>query len=101
MSHDVYRKLAQKLDAIPNGFPQTEEGVELKLLAKIYTPEEAALASEMQLVPESAARIAERTGHDQAKTVALLKEMVRRGLIRVIEKEGQDKFGLKVCSRET
>jgi electron transport complex protein RnfB len=94
MSHDAYRKLAQKLDAIPNGFPQTESGIELKLLAKIYTPEEAALASEMQLVPECAARIAERTGRDQAKTVALLEEMVRKGLIRVIDEEGQCKFGL-------
>ena len=94
MSHDAYRKLAQKLDAIPNGFPQTESGVELKLLAKICTPEEAALASEMQLVPESAARIAQRTGRDQARTVALLEEMVRKGLIRVIDEEEQSKFAL-------
>lgn len=43
----VYRKLAQKLDAIPSGFAETESGIELKLLAKIYTPEEAALASQM------------------------------------------------------
>ena len=94
MNYDAYRKLAQKLDAIPNGFPQTESDFELKLLAKIYTPEEAALASEMELVPETGARIARRTGGDEAKTVALLEEMVRKGLIRVIEKEGQDRFGL-------
>jgi len=94
MNHDVYRKLAQKLDAIPNGFPQTETGVELKLLAKIYKPEEAAIASEMQLVPETAAQIAQKIGHDEAETLALLEEMVRRGLIRVIDEEGQCKFGL-------
>jgi len=35
MSHGVYRKLAQKLDSIPNGFPQTESGIELKVLAKM------------------------------------------------------------------
>jgi len=45
MNYDAYRKLAQKLDAIPNGFPQTESGIELKLLAKICTSEEAALAA--------------------------------------------------------
>jgi electron transport complex protein RnfB len=45
MSQDVYRRLAERLDAIPNGFPATESGVELKLLAKIFAPEEAALAS--------------------------------------------------------
>ncbi|MBW1683615.1 MAG: 4Fe-4S ferredoxin, partial [Deltaproteobacteria bacterium] len=38
MSDDVYRKLAKVLDTLPNGFPATESGVELKLLMKIFTP---------------------------------------------------------------
>jgi hypothetical protein len=38
MSQSVYKKLAQRLDALPQGFPETESGVELKILAKnIYT----------------------------------------------------------------
>jgi len=94
MNYDVYRKLAQKLAAIPNGFPQTESGIELKVLAKIYTPEEAALASEMQLTPESAEQIARRIGRDIAKTASLLEEMVRKGLIRAIDEGEQPKFGL-------
>ena len=94
MSQTVYKKLARKLDSIPNGFPQTESGIELKLLAKIYTPEEAALASEMQLVPESAEQIARRTGRDPAKTTALLEEMVRKGQIRAIWEGEQQNFGL-------
>jgi len=55
MNQEIYRKLAQKLDAIPNGlgFPQTESGVEAKVLAKIYTLEEAALASGMQVARAS------------------------------------------------
>jgi len=64
---NVYRKLAQRLDAIPNGFPETESGVGLKLLAKIYSPEEAALASEMRLTEESAGQIALRTGQDLSR----------------------------------
>jgi len=94
MSQNVYKKLAQRLDAIPNGFPETESGVELKLLAKIYTPEEAALASEMRLIPESAEQIARRTRRDPAKTAVLLEEMVRKGQIRAIEEGEQRKFGL-------
>ena len=35
LDQKVYKKLAQRLDMIPNGFPETESGVELKLLAKI------------------------------------------------------------------
>ena len=94
MNQNVYRKLAQKLDAIPNGFPQTESGIELKVLAKIYTPEEASLASEMRFTPESAEDIAQRTGWDPAKTTALLEEMVRKGLIRVVDEGERCKFGL-------
>ncbi|MCZ7540040.1 MAG: hypothetical protein M5U29_09030 [Anaerolineae bacterium] len=44
-----YRRLAARLDALPNGFPPTEEGIELRLLAKLYTPEQAALAAELRL----------------------------------------------------
>ncbi|KPL17221.1 MAG: hypothetical protein AMS23_09630 [Bacteroides sp. SM1_62] len=41
---DSCQKLAKRLDQIPNGFPKTGSGVELRLLAKLFTPEEAALA---------------------------------------------------------
>ena len=37
---DPFQKLAERLDQIPNGFPKTGSGVELKLLAKLFTPEE-------------------------------------------------------------
>jgi len=94
LNENVYKKLARKLDAIPNGFPETESGTELKILAKIYAPEEAALASEMRLIPESAEQIARRTGRDPAKTTIILEEMMRRGLIRAVGEGEQRKFGL-------
>jgi hypothetical protein len=40
-----YQQLAQRLNALPEGFPATESGVELRLLAKLFSPEEAALAA--------------------------------------------------------
>lgn len=94
MSEDVYRKLAQRLDAIPNGFPAAESGVELRLLAKIFAPEEAALASVMRLGREPAADIAARAGVDPAASRRTLKQMTRRGLIRVSKGERQLVFGL-------
>ena len=94
MSENIYRKLAQRLDAIPNGFPATESGVELRLLAKIFTPEEAALASVMRLTQEPAADIADRAGVDADKTYRTLKGMARKGLIRLKRAEGQLVFGL-------
>jgi ferredoxin len=94
MPDDVYRKLAQRLDAIPNGFSPTESGVELRLLAKIFTPNEAALASVMRLTPESAADIATRVGGEPDVTYGILKKMARQGLIRAKKGEDQLIFGL-------
>lgn len=36
MAEDVYRKLAKKLDELPNGFPATDNGVEIEILKKIF-----------------------------------------------------------------
>jgi len=94
MTEDVYRKLAQRLDAIPNGFPATESGVELRLLARIFTPQEAALASVMRLTREPATDIAARAGVDADTAYDTLKEMARKRLIRFTKGEGQLLFGL-------
>ena len=94
MPEDAYRRLAQRLDAIPNGFPATESGVELKLLAKIFTPEEALLASEMRQTLEPANVIAARVGMDPKWTHRTLKSMVRKGQIRVGRKDRALAFGL-------
>ncbi len=55
-----YEKLANELDRIPNGFPRTRSGVELKLLARLFTPEDAALASTLSMEPKSLNEIADR-----------------------------------------
>ena len=94
MTEDVYRELARRLDAIPNGFPATESGVELRLLAKIFTPEEASLAAVMRLTSEPAADIATRTGVDPDTAYLMLKGMARKGLIRAKKGEGLLIFGL-------
>jgi electron transport complex protein RnfB len=81
MPDNVYQKLAQRLDAIPNGFPPTRSGVELRLLAKIFTPDEAALAAVMRLAQEPAADIAARAGQDPETAYGTLKQMARKGSI--------------------
>ena len=44
-SIDVYERLANVLDATPQGFPRMKSGVEIKLLKLVFTPEEVSLAS--------------------------------------------------------
>lgn len=90
----VYKQLAQWLDTIPNGFPPTESGVELKLLAKLFTPEEAALTLQLKLTPEYAEQIAQRIGDDPQAMEATLKGMAGKGLIRMKRGQKAPVFGL-------
>jgi electron transport complex protein RnfB len=94
MADDVYRALARRLDEIPNGFPPAVDESELRLLARLFQPLEAALAAQMRLTPETAAEIATRTGGDAEAVEKLLKGMVRRGLIRAERGEGALRFAL-------
>ncbi len=80
-SMDVYERLANKLDKLPNGFPRTETGVELKILRMIFHPEEAEVFIKMSPVPETAAIIAEQTGKPVEEMGEFLNRMVRRGQI--------------------
>lgn len=81
MDDTPYRALAARLDELPNGFPATDDGAELSLLAKLFTPAEAALAARLRLTLETPAEIAARVGGDPAALRTQLKEMAKRGLI--------------------
>ena len=85
MSDNVYRKLARVLDTLPNGFPSTEDGVELRLLKKIFTPEEADLFCDLRLTFETAAKIAQRTGRPVDGLEPRLESMAARGELFVLE----------------
>lgn len=95
IENDIYQRLARKLDNLPNRFPQTQSGVEYRMLAKIFTPEEAVLACTMNLEPESAAVIADRAGSDSMETRNTLKRMVAKGLIDLRKGEGEFTYALR------
>jgi ferredoxin len=80
---DAYEKLARHLDALPNGFPLTTSGVERRLLARIFSPEDAELAAQLRLTLETPAQVAQRLGGDARELGAHLKNMARRGQIAV------------------
>jgi Pyruvate/2-oxoacid:ferredoxin oxidoreductase delta subunit len=94
MAKSPYKKLAERLDSTPNGFPPTDDGVELRLLEKIFTPEEAELASQLRLVMETPSQIVERIGGDVEEITKRLKGMRRRGLVEYERREEERFFGL-------
>ncbi|HOC59472.1 MAG: 4Fe-4S binding protein [Syntrophaceae bacterium] len=91
MNDDVYYRLAKVLDTLPNGFPATESGVEIRLLKWIFQPEEAELFCDLKLTFETVAQIAERTGRPQESLEKLLRQMAGHGQIFMIEM-GEDRF---------
>ena len=81
MNDEVYHRLAKVLDTLPNGFPSTDSGVELKILKKIFTPEEGDLFCDLKLTPETAEQIADRTGRSLEGLEEELVSMWKRGEI--------------------
>ena len=94
MSREVYKKLAQKLDSLPNRFPPTESGVEIELLERIFAPHEAVLAAEMELIKEPASVIAGRANVPEKEARKILKDMVRKRIILFSKGERGLVFGL-------
>jgi electron transport complex protein RnfB len=94
MDRNPYKRLAEQLNALPNGFPPTEDGRELKLLAKLFTPEEAELAAQLQSSLETVEEIAVRTGRNAEELRKQLKALSRRGLIEAGRKDGALGFKL-------
>ncbi len=83
MTNPSYKKLANHLDSLPEGFPATPDGAELRILEHLFTPEEAELASQLRITLENPSEIAARIGGDPKALRAQLKEMARKGLIRI------------------
>ncbi len=81
MAVDVFERLARKLDSQPAGFPRAENGVELRILHTIFSPEDAALAIKLKPLPETAGAIARRLKRPVAEVRAALDGMADRGQI--------------------
>jgi formate hydrogenlyase subunit 6/NADH:ubiquinone oxidoreductase subunit I len=89
---DVYQKLAKHLDNLPAGFPATESGVELRILKRLFTPEEAEMAMKLSFMPAQAADIAKQLGKDEADVENLLYQMSKKGLINRSTKGDRNRY---------
>ncbi len=81
MSDEVYRLLAKHLDELPGGFPATQDGLELRILKRLFTPEQANLALHLTLLAEPVPVIARRAGLSEVEAARMLEEMASKGLI--------------------
>lgn len=78
---DNYKKLREFLDSLPNGFPASESGVEIEILRKIFTEEEAEVFTKLKLTFENPKQIAARTGIAEERLNTILPVMKEKGQI--------------------
>ncbi len=88
----VYHELAKHLDNLPAGFPSTESGVEIRILKRLFTPQEATIAMGLSMMPEPAATIADRLDMDETSLMPMLEHMSKKGLIFSQHKGGQNLY---------
>lgn len=88
MSQEIYTKLREFLHNLPGGFPETDTGIEIKLLQKLFTPEEAELTMKMTETPETVSQVAERLGEKEDEMARKLESLAQNGLIFRIREDG-------------
>ena len=83
MKHEVYRRLQQHLDTHPVGFAASEDDSDVRLLAKIFTPEQAELACRIGWHHESTREI-----YAKATDLVASEDELSRKLHEVLENGG-------------
>ncbi len=89
MRDDPFAGLREFLDRFPIGFPATESGVELRILRRLFTEEEARAAMHLTPVPEEAHAVAARAGVPEPRMEAILRSMSEKGLVFRVRREGK------------
>jgi len=90
---DVYRRLARHLDDLPAGFPPTESGVELRILKRLFSEDEAEMALLLSVFPEMPESVAARARLTVEETARKLEEMAGKGLIhRLVAEDGSRRY---------
>ena len=87
-----FQALAVRLDSFPQRFPSTTSGVELQLLAQLFTPKEAGLAANFILDFTPLGEVTTKCGMSLSEARTLVKSMAGKGLIKI--KRGES--GLEV-----
>jgi Na+-translocating ferredoxin:NAD+ oxidoreductase subunit B len=89
---EVYERLAEHLNRLPAGFPRTPSGVEMRILRRLFTPEEADLATRLSLKPQTPAEVSVDADLPPAEVAQRLQEMSRKGLIFRLRKGPETKY---------
>jgi Na+-translocating ferredoxin:NAD+ oxidoreductase subunit B len=93
MTQPVYHRLREQLDQYSVGYPATASGVELKILERLFTEDEAQMYLEMTMMLESPDEVAARTHRDPAAVAEMLETMASKGLLFRQRKHNAVRYG--------
>lgn len=93
MSENIFRQLQEQLDQYSIGFPATESGVEIRILKKLFTEEEAEMYLYMSMMLETPDSVAGRLKQDPLQVAERLDEMAEKGLLFRVRKGAETKYG--------
>ncbi len=91
---DVYDRLREKMDDLGTGYPSTRTGVEIQILRKLFTEEEAELFIQLSPIPETSEDVSNRLGRRADQIAELMNSMARKGQLVRFKKGGSEMFAL-------
>ncbi len=93
MTDSVYHELRKRLDMYSLGFPETESGIEIEILKRLFDEKEASFFLLMSPKLEDPASVAARLGMPAEEVSARLEDMAGRGLLFRLRKGDSVKYG--------
>ena len=78
---NIYEKLRARLDELATGYPETESKVEIRLLQRLFTEEEAELYLKLSPFLENPKNVAKRLNQDSDELVNRMEQMAQKGLL--------------------
>ena len=88
----IYQQLRKQMDQYSTGFPPTESGVELKILEKLFSEEDAEIYLDCSMLLESPEDFAARTNRSLEETAEKLESMAKRGVLFRHIKAGKKRY---------
>lgn len=79
--NDVYERLRERLDDLATGYPSTESRVEIRILKRLFTEEEAEFFLHLSPLLETPGDAAKRLDRDPDNTAVLMEQMAKKGLL--------------------
>lgn len=89
---DTYEKLRARLDDMATGYPATESKIEIKILKRLFEPEEAEFFLHLSPFLETPEAVAGRIGEDVAPVAERMEQMAKKGLLFRQRKEGKPRY---------